>query len=289
VRSLVEALSAAPLLLDLVVLVLGLALGSFLNVVILRLPRMLEEGWWQEARHALRLPPRPPREPLSLTKPSSRCPQCGARIRAWQNVPVVSWLVLRGRCASCATPISFQYPAIELLAGLLSAVCAWRFGWSVHLAAALVLTWSLLTLAVIDLRTQLLPDVITLPLLWAGLLLTAAHGTFTDTVSALFGAAAGYLVLWLVYWIFKLATGKEGMGYGDFKLLAALGAWLGWQALPSIILISSAAGAAIGIALIFAGRLRRQQPVPFGPFLAAAGWIVLLWGDCIAALYAPRA
>jgi leader peptidase (prepilin peptidase)/N-methyltransferase len=282
--SVIEALSAEKSLLIGWVTAFGLVLGSFLNVVILRLPRMLESDWWREARAVLRLPPRPQPE-ISLVRPASRCPNCGADVRPWHNIPVVSWLWLRGRCADCAARISIQYPAVELLCGVMAAACAWRFGWSAQLLAALALTGCLVALSVIDLRTQLLPDAITLPLLWGGLLVSTTSGGFTDLRSAVLGAAAGYLVLWLIYWIFKLATGKEGMGYGDFKLLAALGAWLGWKALPAIILLSSAVGAAIGIALVLGGRLRRQAPLPFGPFLATAGWMVLLWGDRLDVLY----
>lgn len=265
----------------------GLVLGSFLNVVILRLPRMLESAWWQEARAALQLPPRPPRERVSLHHPPSTCPSCGTRIRAWQNVPVVSWLLLRGRCASCRAPISIQYPIVELVTGVMAAICAWRFGWSPQLLAALALTACLIALSVIDLRTQLLPDAITLPLLWLGLLIAAVFALFCDVQSAVYGAAVGYLVLWLVYWLFKLIAGKEGMGYGDFKLLAALGAWLGWQSLLPIVLLSSAVGAVTGIVLIASGRLGRRMPMPFGPFLASAGWIMLVWGDAIRSAMFP--
>jgi leader peptidase (prepilin peptidase)/N-methyltransferase len=282
--SVLEALAAERLLLTGWVALFGLALGSFLNVVILRLPRILESEWWQEARAALRLPPRP--EPkLTLNFPASRCRECGSRIRPWHNVPVFSWLWLRGRCADCGAAISVQYPAVELVAGVLAATCAWHFGWSPQLLPALALTGGLIALAVIDLRTQLLPDAITLPLLWLGLLLAATLEPFAGLQSAVLGAAAGYGVLWIVYWLFKLATGKEGMGYGDFKLLAALGAWLGWSALPPIILMSSAAGAVTGVALVLSGRLRRHTPLPFGPFLAVAGWLVLLWGPQIDAAW----
>lgn len=280
-------LPAEPWLLIAWVALFGLALGSFLNVVILRLPRMLENAWWQEARAALQLPPRPPRERVSLHHPPSTCPSCGMRIRAWQNVPVVSWLLLRGRCASCRAPISIQYPIVELVTSVMAAICAWRFGWSPQLLAALALTACLIALSVIDLRTQLLPDAITLPLLWLGLLIAAISALFCDVTSAIYGAAVGYLVLWLVYWLFKLIVGKEGMGYGDFKLLAALGAWLGWQSLLPIVLLSSAVGAVTGIVLIASGRLGRQMPMPFGPFLASAGWIMLVWGDAIRSAMFP--
>lgn len=280
----IRLLASEPLLFAAIVGLFGLLVGSFLNVVILRLPRMLERAWWQEARAFLQLPPRPSSERFSLAYPPSTCPRCGARIKPWHNLPVVSWLLLRGRCANCAAPISIQYPLVELASGLAAAACAWRFGWSPQLAAALVLTWTLIALAVIDLHTQLLPDLMTLPLLWLGLLLSFA-GLFTNLHGAVIGAIAGYLSLWSVYWIFKLITGKEGMGFGDFKLLAALGAWLGWQALPAVILLSSAVGALIGIGLILARRMDRGVPMPFGPYLACAGWITLMWGDQLANLY----
>jgi leader peptidase (prepilin peptidase)/N-methyltransferase len=279
-----EVLSESPTLLVCVTGLLGLLIGSFLNVVIYRLPKMMQQAWTEEARAILLLPQRPPSSRLSLVFPASRCPHCGAGVRAWQNIPVISWLLLRGRCASCAGSISAQYPLIELLSGLAAAACAWRFGWSPQLAAALVLTWTLLALAVIDLHTQLLPDSLTLPLLWLGLALGLV-GIYADLPGAVIGAMAGYLSLWLVYWAFKLTTGKEGMGYGDFKLLAALGAWLGWQALPLVVLLSSAVGALVGVGMILARRLDRERPMPFGPFLAAAGWIALIWGDAISASY----
>ena len=280
----IRLLAGEPLLLAAVIGLLGLLIGSFLNVVILRLPRMLERAWWQEARSVLQLPARPSPERFSLAYPPSTCPRCGARIKPWHNLPIVSWLLLRGRCANCAAPISIQYPLVELASGLAAAACAWRFGWSPQLAAALVLTWTLIALSVIDLHTQLLPDLMTLPLLWLGLLLSF-FGQFTNLHSAVIGAMAGYLSLWSVYWIFKLITGKEGMGYGDFKLLAALGAWLGWQALPAVILLSSAVGALVGVGLILARRMDRGVPMPFGPYLACAGWITLMWGDQLTGFY----
>lgn len=278
-----EGLQDSPGLLMSACALLGLMVGSFLNVVILRLPRMLENSWRQEAREILQLPHRPqPR--LSLSYPPSTCPSCGTGIQPWQNVPVISWLLLRGRCAGCKTPISVQYPLVEAVTGLLSLACAWHFGWGQPLAAALVLTWALVALTVIDLRTMLLPDNITLPLLWLGLLLALAP-VFTDLRGAVLGAAAGYLSLWSVYHLFRLLTGKEGMGYGDFKLLAALGAWLGWTALPGIILLSSVVGAVVGIGLIVLRGRDKQLPIPFGPYLAAAGWLWLLWGDTLNAAY----
>ena len=272
-----EALAASPAFLVGATLLLGLCVGSFLNVVGYRLPRMMDRDWRQECRLLLELPEEAKSEPMSLWTPRSRCPGCATEIRAWHNIPVFGWLWLRGRCASCAAPISIQYPIVELLTGLLSAACAWRFGWSAGLAAALLLTWALVALTVIDLNTMLLPDNITLPLMWLGLLLSLAT-VFVGPTASIVGAAAGYLSLWAVYHLFRLLTGKEGMGYGDFKLLAALGAWFGWQALPFIILVSSLVGAVIGIGLIVFRGHDRNLPIPFGPYLAIAGWIMLMWG-----------
>ena len=274
---LLDGLVHSPAYLSLLVLLLGLCVGSFLNVVIHRLPLMLERDWRRECRALLALEPAPAEAPLSLASPASRCPSCQAPIRPWQNIPLVSWLALRGRCASCRAPISMQYPLVEAAAGLLGVACALRFGWSAQLAAGLVLSWALLALAVIDLRTQLLPDTITLPLLWLGLLLSL-DGVFTRPTPAIIGAVAGYLSLWTVYQVFRWITGKEGMGYGDFKLLAALGAWFGWKALPMIVLLSSAVGAVIGLGLIALRGHDRNVPLPFGPYLALAGWIVLIGG-----------
>ncbi|NGY06676.1 prepilin peptidase [Solimonas terrae] len=281
--TLLEGLQDSPALLVAVVSVLGLLVGSFLNVVILRLPRMMEQTWKRDAREALGLPAVEEAR-LSLSHPASCCPSCQAPIRPWQNVPVISWLALRGRCAHCRAPISPQYPLVEAASALLSAVCAWHFGYGPALLGSLVLSWVLLALAVIDLRTQLLPDDLTLPLLWLGLLLALAP-IFADLHSAVIGAAAGYLLLWAVFWLFKLATGKEGMGYGDFKLLAALGAWLGWQSLPTIVLLSSVVGAAVGIGLIVFRRHGREVPIPFGPYLAAAGWLTLVFGPQLQQAY----
>jgi leader peptidase (prepilin peptidase)/N-methyltransferase len=275
---LLDGLSHSPAFLAVATLLLGLCVGSFLNVVAHRLPPMLEREWRRECRALLSLEAEPETTPaVSLVRPGSRCPSCGAAIRPWHNVPVLSWLALRGRCASCAAPISVQYPLVEAATGLLSAYCAVRFGWGLPLAAALAMTWALVALTVIDLRTQLLPDAITLPLLWLGLLLSIP-GTFVKPSASIVGAAAGYLSLWLVYHGFRLATGKEGMGHGDFKLLAALGAWFGWQALPMIVLLSSAAGAIVGAALILLRGHDRNVPIPFGPYLALAGWVTLVGG-----------
>ncbi|HSW13720.1 MAG TPA: A24 family peptidase [Solimonas sp.] len=279
----IEGLQGSPVFLTFALAVFGLLLGSFLNVVILRLPRMMELAWKRECRELLELP-QEPQERFSLMYPPSRCPSCGAGVKPWQNVPVLSWLALRGRCAGCRSPISIQYPLVEAASGLLSAICAWHFGWGPQLAGALLLTWALIALAVIDLRTMLLPDSITQPLLWLGLA-AALLPVFTDLRSALLGAIMGYLSLWLVYHLFRLVTGKEGMGYGDFKLLAALGAWLGWQALPMIVLLSSLVGAVVGIGLVLLRRHGREVPIPFGPYLAAAGWLSLVCGDTLQGLY----
>lgn len=273
------------IVLTLLTVVLGCTIGSFLNVVCLRLPKMMERDWRTQCCELLDTPSAEPEEIFNLAFPPSRCPQCGYTIRAWENIPVVSYLILRGRCSGCHTPISKRYPLVEATCGVLSAIVAWHFGLTWQCAAALGFTWALLALAVIDFDTQLLPDDITLPLLWAGLLLSLGD-IFVPLQDAVIGAAAGYMILWCVYWLFKLVTGREGMGYGDFKLLAALGAWFGWQALPQIVLLSSIAGALFGITMIILRGRDRQIPMPFGPYLAAAGWISLLWGREISAWYA---
>ena len=279
-----DGLTHSPGFLALGTLLLGLCVGSFLNVVIHRLPLMLERDWRRECRSLLALEPAADDAPLSLVRPASRCPSCQAPIRPWHNIPLVSWLWLRGRCSACRAPISAQYQLVEAASGALAVCCALRFGWSPALAAALVLTWALIALTVIDLRTQLLPDTITLPLLWLGLLLSIP-GIFVKPAASIIGAAAGYLSLWGVYHVFRLVTGKEGMGYGDFKLLAALGAWFGWQALPLIVLLSSVTGALVGIGLILLRGHDRNVPIPFGPYLAIAGWIVLMGGRDLSQLW----
>ena len=261
----------------------GLAIGSFLNVVIHRLPKMMEAEWQAQAAE-LRGEPLAETPRFNLVVPRSRCPSCGHRITALENIPLLSWAILRGCCSSCRAPISARYPAVELLTGVLSALVAWRFGPTLACAGALLLTWSLIALAFIDFDTTLLPDSITLPLVWVGLGFNL-FGTFIPLQSAVIGAMAGYLLLWSVYWLFKLATGKEGMGYGDFKLLAALGAFLGWQMLPLIVLLSSVVGAVFGIALIVLARRGREVPMPFGPYLACAGFIALMWGGELTRLY----
>lgn len=274
--------------------ILGLIVGSFLNVVIHRLPIMMEHSWRQQcedflAEHKDASPPGQQGEAktekkFNLIMPGSQCPHCGHHISALENIPVISYLLLKGKCSSCGQAISVRYPLIEVVSAILSIMVAWQFGFSWQTAAALALTWALIVLTMIDFDKQLLPDNITLPFMWGGLLL-AMFGIFTDTHSSLIGAAAGYLSLWSFYWIFKLLTRKEGMGYGDFKLLAALGAWFGWQLLPVIILLSSLVGAVVGISLIlFLGR-DKNIPIPFGPYIAAAGWIAMLWGHDITASY----
>ena len=260
---------------------LGLCVGSFLNVVIHRLPKMMEQDWQAQCAELRGESPPDQGEALSLAKPRSRCPNCGHQITALENIPLVSYLlILKGKCSGCGTRISPRYPITELLTGLLSAFAAWHFGPTIQTVGALALLWALIALSAIDLDTQLLPDSITLPLLWLGLAFNL-WTTFADLPTAVIGAMAGYLSLWSVFWLFKLATGKEGMGYGDFKLLAALGAWLGWQMLPAIIILSSVVGAVVGIALIVAARHGRNVPIPFGPYLAAAGVIALFWGQRI--------
>jgi len=280
---------------------LSLLIGSFLNVVIHRLPVMLDRQWREQASEMLvdtsGSSPQPTDHspqtstPYNLVTPRSACPHCSAPIRAHQNIPVVSYLLLGGKCASCGAGISPRYPIVELATAILSAAVVWRFGWHWQSAAALFFTWALVALTVIDLDHQILPDIITLPLLWLGLLLSLAwHAGLsqpipTDPASAIIGGAAGYLTLWSVYWAFKLLTGKEGMGYGDFKLFGAFGAWMGWQMLPLILLLSAFAGAVIGIVLIVARGRDRNIPIPFGPYLAAAGWIALMWGPQIVSGY----
>ncbi|HTY03701.1 MAG TPA: A24 family peptidase [Rhodocyclaceae bacterium] len=266
-----------------VAVLFGLAIGSFLNVVIHRLPRIMERDWAAQCAE-LRGETPAPAERLSLAVPRSRCPHCEHEITALENVPVLSYLFLRGRCRGCGKPISWRYPAVEILTGLLFGLAAWKLGPGLAAIAAMGFAAAMVALTFIDFDTQLLPDDITLPLLWVGLLANL-FATFTDLASAVVGAIAGYLTLWGVYWLFKLATGKEGMGYGDFKLLAAIGAWLGWQMLPLTILLSSFVGAVVGIGLIVLARHGRNVPMPFGPYLAVAGVIALFWGQAITKSY----
>lgn len=262
---------------------LGLLIGSFLNVVIHRLPKMMQRESDNYVAHESGKP-LPHQDRYDLIMPRSACPHCGHAISAWENIPVVSYLVLRGKCVECKAPISPRYPAVELLTGALSFYLIWHFGSGAAGLSSVLFAWLLIAMTFIDADTQLLPDDLTYPLLWAGLLINL-QGTFVPLADAVIGAAAGYLVLWVVYWLFKLATGKEGMGYGDFKLLAALGAWLGWKMLPVIILLSSLVGAVVGIALIVLSRHGREKPIPFGPYLAAAGMIAMLYGSAITEAY----
>ena len=264
-------------------LVLGLCVGSFLNVVIHRLPLMMEREWTAQCAE-LRGEVAPDHAPLNLSQPRSRCPACGQAISALQNIPLLSFLWLRGRCAACSTRISWRYPLVELFCGLATAYCALHFGFSFAAAAAMLFVWLMIAATGIDFDTQLLPDSITLPLLWLGLLVNLIGGP-VDLRSALIGAMAGYLFLWSVYWMFRLVTGKEGMGYGDFKLLAAIGAWTGWQMLPLVVLLSSAIGAVVGISLIVFHKHGRDVPIPFGPYLAGAGLIALFWGPALTQRY----
>ena len=263
--------------------VLGLIVGSFLNVVIYRLPKMMEREWRTQCNEFIGQTEEEAPQ-FNLVVPRSACPHCGHMISALENIPVISYLLLLGKCKGCGAHISIRYPIVELASGLLSGYVAWHFGFGLAASGALLFVWSLLALTFIDFDTQLLPDDITLPLLWAGLLLNLSH-TFTDLHSAVIGTMVGYLALWGVYWLFKLATGKEGMGYGDFKLLAAIGAWLGWQMLPLVILSSSLVGAVVGITLIVAARHGRNVPIPFGPYLAGGGLIALFWGQTLTQSY----
>ncbi len=284
--ALIDTFQSMPLLFVVMAAILGLLVGSFLNVVIHRLPKMMEKEWRAQcAELASGTDPAPVQvtnenPAYNLVVPRSACPGCGHQITAIENIPIVSYLFLGGKCRSCKLKISPRYPIVEGLTALLSGMIAWHFGFGLAGASALIFLWGLIALTFIDADTQLLPDSITLPLLWLGLIVNL-NGTFTDLRSAVLGAVFGYLALWSVYWIFKLVTKKEGMGYGDFKLLAAIGAWLGWQVLPIVILLSSVVGAVVGIILILLARLGRNIPLPFGPYLAMAGLIALVWGHPI--------
>jgi leader peptidase (prepilin peptidase)/N-methyltransferase len=263
--------------------IFGLLIGSFLNVVIHRLPNMMQRESDNYVAHESGKP-LPHTDRYNLLLPRSACPHCGHQITALENIPVISYLFLRGKCIECKAPISVRYPLVELLTGILSALLIWRFGTGLAGLATLAFAYLLIAMTFIDADTQLLPDDLTLPLLWCGLLVNL-NGTFVPIEEAVIGAVAGYLSLWSIYWLFKLATGKEGMGYGDFKLLAALGAWLGWKMLPVIILLSSVVGAVVGISLIVFTRRGRDKPIPFGPYLAAAGLLTLFYGKAIAEAY----
>jgi len=283
--------AASPLFFAGSMALVGLVIGSFLNVVIYRVPIILEREWQAQASEVLAIAAPPAERPFNLSTPRSACPACKAPIRAWQNIPVLSWLALGGRCAACKARISVRYPLVELATGLLSAWVAWHFGFGAAAGCALLVTWTLIALTGIDIDHQLLPDTLTLPLMWLGLLAAVVVGPRygvslpVSPKDAIIGASAGYLSLWLVYQIFKLVTGKEGMGYGDFKLFAALGAWLGFKLLPLIILLSAATGAVLGILMIvFKGR-DKAAPMPFGPYLAVAGWIAMMFGDSLVSGY----
>lgn len=283
-----QLLATSPTFFLCFVFIVSLMVGSFLNVVIYRLPIMMEREWKQEFNSYFdahnEADTTEQTEPFNLIKPDSTCPHCQHKIRAWENIPVVSWLMLKGKCSKCANPISFRYPAVELLTALASLFVAWHFGFGAQAATAIVLTWCLVALIFIDIDKMLLPDQITLPLLWLGLILSLSN-VFVRPEDAIIGAAAGYLSLWSVYWLFKLATGKEGMGYGDFKLLAAIGAFVGWQHLPIVVLLSSCVGAVIGISYLAVKGKDKASHIPFGPYLAIAGWLTLIWGQPIADLY----
>ncbi len=279
-----DYLASAPLAFVSAATILGLLVGSFLNVLIYRLPIMMERDWRAQSREMLELPAEPVGETFNLSLPHSRCPHCAHRIRPWENLPVLSYLMLGGKCSSCKAPISKRYPLVELACGLLSGYVAWHFGFGWPAAAMLVLSWGLLGMSMIDVDHQLLPDSLVLPLLWLGLIVNS-FALFTTLEDALWGAVVGYLTLWSVYWLFKLITGKEGMGHGDFKLLAMLGAWGGWQILPLTILLSSLVGAILGLITLRLRKAESSTPIPFGPYLAIAGWIALLWGGQITDSY----
>ncbi|HKM36013.1 MAG TPA: A24 family peptidase [Thiopseudomonas sp.] len=266
------------------VAVLGLLVGSFLNVLVYRLPKMMMRDWRSQAREVLEMPAEEQAETFNLLLPNSTCPHCEHEIRPWENIPLVSWLFLRGRCSSCQGPISQRYPLVELAGGVLAGVIAWQYGVSWDTLAMLVLTWGLLAMSLIDADHQILPDVLVLPLLWLGLILNS-FGMFVSLTDAFWGAVIGYMSLWSIFWLFKAVTGKDGMGYGDFKLLALLGAWGGWQILPLTILLSSLVGAVLGVIILRVQRNSLSKPIPFGPYLALAGWIALIWGDQITSGY----
>lgn len=287
-----ELMSNSPTAFITVAFLLSLLVGSFLNVVIYRLPIMLEREWVRQCKETLSAPPSElPDEPFNLMVPRSRCPSCGKQITALQNIPVLSYLLLRGKCANCQSTISLRYPLIEFFTALLTAMVAWRFGFGWEALAAILLTWSFIAISVIDFDHHIIPDSISLPLVWVGLALSLFHPVanaevlFIEPKTAIIGALAGYLSLWSVYQLFKMLTGKEGMGYGDFKMLAVVGAWLGWQMILPVILFSAIVGAVTGIMLIVIQGRDRSTPIPFGPYLAAAGWIAMMWGDAIVAGY----
>lgn len=282
--NLLNTLASQPLIYLSFALLLGLIVGSFLNVLVHRLPIMLERQWQAEAREVLELPSEAQAPRFDLLLPPSQCPHCAHRIRPWENIPVISYLALRGCCSSCQARISPRYPLVELACGALTLFVAWRFGFTGTALALLLLSWGLLAMSMIDIEHHLLPDALVLPLLWLGLIVNAFE-LFVPLEDALWGTVAGYMSLWTVFWVFKLITGKEGMGYGDFKLLALLGAWGGWQILPLTLLLSSLLGALIGLIMLRLQRKQASTPIPFGPYLAIAGWIALLWGGQITTSY----
>lgn len=286
-----ELFTSSPIAFVIVAFVFALLIGSFLNVVIYRLPVMMQRDWRAQAKEVLADDSELPEGRFDLIMPRSRCRNCGQLITALQNIPVISWLLLRGKCSNCSEPISARYPAVELATALMTAAVAWRFGFGYEALAAAYFTWMLIAISMIDVDHQLIPDSMSLPLLWVGLFLCLFHPMqgaevlFIAPKDAIAGALIGYLSLWSIYWLFKLVTGKEGMGYGDFKLLAAIGAWLGWQSLGLVILLSAVVGAAVGILLIVSRKQDRSVPIPFGPYLAMAGWIALVWGNEILTWY----
>lgn len=282
--DLMDTLASQPLFYLGCAVLLGLIVGSFLNVLVHRLPIMLQRQWQAEAREVLELPAADEGERYDLLLPASQCPHCGHRIRAWENIPVLSYLALRGRCSSCRSAISVRYPLVELGCAALTGFIAWYLGPTSAALALMLLSWGLLAMSLIDIEHRLLPDALVLPLLWAGLIVNAFE-LFVPLQAALWGAVIGYLSLWSVFWLFKIVTGKEGMGYGDFKLLALIGAWGGWQILPLTLLVSSVLGAVIGVVIMRVKGLKADTPIPFGPYLAIAGWIALLWGGQITTSY----
>ena len=286
-----ELFTSSPTLFVVVAFLFALLIGSFLNVVIFRLPVMMQRDWREQAKEVLADETELPEGRFDLLMPRSRCGNCGHQITALQNIPVVSWLLLRGKCANCGTKISSRYPAVEFATALMTAVVAWRFGFGYEALAAAYFTWVLIAVSMIDVDHQLIPDSMSLPLIWVGLALSlffpmeGSEVLFIAPKDAIVGALIGYLSLWSIYWLFKLVTGKEGMGYGDFKLLAAIGAWLGWQSLGLVILLSAVVGAVVGILLIVTRKQDRSVPIPFGPYLAMAGWIAMIWGTEILTWY----
>lgn len=284
-QAIIDLSYASPWFFTGLVFIISLMIGSFLNVVIYRLPIMMERGWKREYQSYFEPnAPLPAEETFNLVKPDSRCPKCGSKIKPWQNIPIVSWLLLGRKCGNCSTPISARYPAVEMLTAVLSTYIAWYFGPSAQALLAVLVTYLLVSMTFIDLDKMLLPDQLTLPLLWVGLLASTQH-IFVSPTDAIIGAAVGYLSLWSVYWAFKLLTGKEGMGFGDFKLLAALGAFVGWQGLPIVILLSSFVGAIVGIAIMVTQKKNSSLAIPFGPYLAVAGWLTLMYKSTVITAY----